>query len=391
MTTLRGITWNHTRGFLPMVATAQRYEELHPGVRIEWEKRSLQAFADHPIEELAERYDLLVIDHPHAGLAAARPALAPLEELLPAEFLRDQAARQVGRSHDTYRYGGRQWALAIDAAAPVASWRPDRMAALGAEPPRTWDELLALARRGVVAVPAIPIDALMNVYALCVDQDATLFASSGRLVEPGTGLRALERLRELVALCPPDGLERNPIRVYEALVSDDHPAAYCPFAYGYSNYARDGYAARRLDFGDVPAGPGGRPLRTVLGGTGLAISRATGHPDIAADYAVMVASPDVQRGLYLDAGGQPGHRAAWEDERANRVAHGFFRDTLSTLDRAYVRPRYHGYMGFQDAASPVVHAVLTGGIAPAAALERLEELYRASLAGGPPVERMEAG
>ncbi|MBW7895866.1 MAG: carbohydrate ABC transporter substrate-binding protein, partial [Opitutaceae bacterium] len=50
---LRGIAWNHSRGFTPMVATAQRYGELHPHVEITWEKRSLQAFADAPIEKLA--------------------------------------------------------------------------------------------------------------------------------------------------------------------------------------------------------------------------------------------------------------------------------------------------------------------------------------------------
>jgi len=61
---LKGITWNHSRGFLPMVATAQRFAELYPNVQITWEKRSLQAFADYSIQELAERFDLLVIDHP---------------------------------------------------------------------------------------------------------------------------------------------------------------------------------------------------------------------------------------------------------------------------------------------------------------------------------------
>jgi multiple sugar transport system substrate-binding protein len=55
---LRGITWNHTRGYLPMVATAQRFAETHPGVEIIWEKRSLQAFADRDITELAQQYDL---------------------------------------------------------------------------------------------------------------------------------------------------------------------------------------------------------------------------------------------------------------------------------------------------------------------------------------------
>ena len=54
---LKGITWNHSRGFTSMVATAQRFSELNPNVEITWEKRSLQAFADEPINELAKRYD----------------------------------------------------------------------------------------------------------------------------------------------------------------------------------------------------------------------------------------------------------------------------------------------------------------------------------------------
>ncbi|RZL46370.1 MAG: carbohydrate ABC transporter substrate-binding protein, partial [Pedobacter sp.] len=67
---LKGITWNHSRGLLPMVATAQRFAELNPNVQITWEKRSLQQFADFSIQELAERFDLLVIDHPWAGFAS---------------------------------------------------------------------------------------------------------------------------------------------------------------------------------------------------------------------------------------------------------------------------------------------------------------------------------
>src|SRR3954462_10031015 len=83
MITLTGMTWNHTRGLLPLVATAQRFSELHPNVTIEWHRRSLQEFADSPIEQLAERFALLIIDHPFAGYAATHPTLLALDELLP--------------------------------------------------------------------------------------------------------------------------------------------------------------------------------------------------------------------------------------------------------------------------------------------------------------------
>nr|GFD45660.1 hypothetical protein [Tanacetum cinerariifolium] len=110
-THLKGITWNHSRGFVPMAATAQRFAELNPGVDITWQKRSLQQFADESIQQLAERFDLLVIDHPWAGFAARTGAILPLDEYLSAEFLADQQANTVGHSYESYRFNGHQWAL----------------------------------------------------------------------------------------------------------------------------------------------------------------------------------------------------------------------------------------------------------------------------------------
>ena len=43
---LRGITWDHVRGLAGLQATAAAYVASHPGVRVEWTTRSLQAFAD---------------------------------------------------------------------------------------------------------------------------------------------------------------------------------------------------------------------------------------------------------------------------------------------------------------------------------------------------------
>src|SRR5215210_2460938 len=136
--TLTGITWNHSRGYVPLVATAQRYQDAHPDVSIVWEWRSLQEFADVPIDRLAEAFDLLIIDHPFVGHAAAHPILLPLDEYLSPEFLDDQAANAVGESHTSYAYGGHQWALAVDAAAPVSAHRADVLARHDAIVPETW-------------------------------------------------------------------------------------------------------------------------------------------------------------------------------------------------------------------------------------------------------------
>jgi multiple sugar transport system substrate-binding protein len=373
---LTGITWNHSRGYVPLVATAQRYVDAHPDVSIVWEKRSLQEFADFPIERLAERFDLVIIDHPFAGYAAAHPTLIPLDEHLPAAFLADQAANSVGPSHASYAYGGHQWALAVDAATPVSSHRPDVLARHDAAVPATWDDLIALARRGLVVLPAIPLDSLMHFYMLCLGFGEEPCAGPDEVASRATGVAALEALRELVGLCDPVCLSRNPIRTYEAMVGADD-VGYCPFAYGYANYARPEYAPRPLRFGGL-VDLDGRRLRSTLGGTGLAISRTCRHLDLALDYARYVACPEVQAGLFAIAGGQPGHRRAWLDPGLNEACNNFFRDTLPTLDEAYLRPRYAGYIPFQDRAGEVVHAYLRDGGDPRGVLDRLNRLYRES-------------
>ena len=376
---LRGMTWNHARGYAPLEACALAYQAAQPGLRIVWERRSLKDFEDFPVSRLAADYDLIVIDHPFVGHAARHGPLLPLDEHLPADFLIDQATHAVGGSHASYVHGGHQWALAIDAATPVACWREDLLARLGRSIPATWDDVLTLARAGLVEVPAAPINCLMTFFALALAHGETPCTEPERVVSPGAGRAALAQLRELLVLCDPGVWSRNPIASLDRLAAADNSrAAYCLFPYGYSNYSRDGHAAHRLTYGDLPACDGA-PLRTVLGGTGLAVSALRPHRAEAIAFARYCASGEIQRTTYTRAGGQPGHRSAWLDAENNRLAHDYFRRTLPALDRAWVRPRHDGYLGFQEKAGEVVHAALRGHLADADALARLDELHRAGL------------
>jgi multiple sugar transport system substrate-binding protein len=362
MIELTGITWNHTRGLLPMLATAQQYEETHPGVTIRWEKRSLQAFADAPLSELAQRFDLMVIDHPSIGEAATKGLLLPLDEYLSSEFLADQESNSVGQSHASYQYNDHQWTLAIDAATPVAGWRPDLLTRAGATLPTTWSELLELARRGLVAVPGLAIDSLMAFFMLANALGAEPFHNENTVIEPEkreAGETALAMLRELLNLSASGSLDRNPIRTWQLLAESD-TVAYCPFAYGYSNYSRHGYASHQLTTGNLITLDNGTPLRSTLGGAGIAVSAQCKHREAAIAYAAHVASPLTQRTLYVSSGGQPGHRTAWLDAESNRITNNFFANTLPTLDAAWVRPRWPGFIAFQDAASAIVHNYLRG-------------------------------
>ncbi|MGH9378980.1 MAG: ABC transporter substrate-binding protein, partial [Terriglobia bacterium] len=349
----------------------------HEGIEVVWDKRSLQEFADYPVEKLADSFDLLVIDHPFVGYAARHHLFVPLDENVSAGFLSDQRQNSTGASHQSYFYDGRQWALAIDAAAPVSAWRPDVLKQAGISVPETWDEVLALAKRGLVGFPSIPVDSLMNFYMLCCALGESPFPSDDSFISEDAGAEALAMLRELVSLCSPDILAWNPIVTYEAMTKRND-LAYCPFAYGYSNYARPGYAAAVLQFGDLCRIGGVERARTTLGGTGLAISHACRNREAAFEYARYVASPGCQRTLYLQSGGQPGHRLAWTDGEANHMTNNFFRDTLPALDRAYMRPRYCGYISFQDQAGPVVHNFLREGGSARATVRELRRLFEQS-------------
>ena len=46
MPVLKGIAWDHPRGFNPMLATAKEFSNKFSEVDIVWDKRPLQAFAD---------------------------------------------------------------------------------------------------------------------------------------------------------------------------------------------------------------------------------------------------------------------------------------------------------------------------------------------------------
>jgi multiple sugar transport system substrate-binding protein len=371
---LKGITWNHSRGFTPMAATAQRFSELNPNVTITWEKRSLQQFADLSIQQLAERYDLLIIDHPWAGFAAKTGSILPFDRYLSADFLKDQEANTVGHSYESYAYDGHQWALAIDAATPVASSRPDLLEQHGVTLPKTYDDLLALAKKGLVAFPAIPIDSLMTFYTFCCSLGEDPCQQDDQVISEATGIKALQLYRELAKNIDPSCFNKNPIQIYESMTLGDD-IAYCPFAYGYSNYSRNGYARKLLHFHDMVTVDGKSNLRSSLGGTGIAVSSSCQYIDVAMQYAEYVASPQCQQGLYTDNGGQPGHITAWTDATTNQLTHNYFSNTLPALQRAYLRPRYFGHMFFQDHAGDIVRNYLMNGGDECEVLKAMDDLY----------------
>ncbi|MEK0315080.1 extracellular solute-binding protein [Cohnella sp. 56] len=378
MIRLKGMTWNHERGLAPLQAAAREFGRLRPDVAIEWETRSLQDFELYPLELLAQQYDLIMIDHPHVGEAVRAGALLPMDGLLPDDFMDDQRAGSVGRSYESYHWKGRQWALAVDAAAQVSASRADLLDRLDLAPPVTWEEAEALAARlppdRFVAWPLVPVHAYSSFFTLCAQIGGGTFWSDGSALGEATGAEALGILRRMLPHLHPASLDADPIVLSERMTHTDE-IVYAPLLYGYSNYARPGFAPHALRFADMPA-CNGRISGSMIGGVGLAISSRCTAPDAAAAFAQLTASPAFQATTFFRSGGQPGHRAAWLDADVNARCGGFFLNTLRTLDEGVVRPRFGGYIPFQEQAGTLIRDWLKhGGSSDRELVRRLNELF----------------
>ncbi|MGC2766560.1 MAG: hypothetical protein WB607_13735, partial [Candidatus Acidiferrum sp.] len=125
----------------------------------------MREFGEAPIEQYVERYDLLIVDHPFVGFAAAHGVLVDLAACLSEAEKTIFAGDSVGPSWQSYWYRGGLWALPIDAATQVASCRSDLLLKYLAVVPQTFEEVLELGRKARAAgnfiiVPACPTDAI---------------------------------------------------------------------------------------------------------------------------------------------------------------------------------------------------------------------------------------
>ncbi|WP_102959482.1 extracellular solute-binding protein [Mangrovicella endophytica] len=376
--TLKGMTWSHPRGYDPLVACSAEWK-AKTGVEIVWDKRSLQDFESFPVEELARAYDFIVIDHPHVGQITGENCLLPLDVAGRETERAALAAASVGPSYRSYEWQGRQWAFPIDAATQVQAWRPD----LVETAPTTLGEVEALAADGKVALPLRSPHALMTFYTISANLGRPCRVDGeGDLVDAEAGTEALAIMARLASRLDPADFDSDPIAVFERMAAENSPIACVPYTYGYVSYALDGFRQRHIAFADIPAAGGHGPVGGTLGGTGIAVSAMTRHPEAAIDFAYWIASAAVQAGPYAAAGGQPGHATAWEDDGVNAPVLGFYRNTRATLEGSFLRPRHDGYMPFQHEASQRIAQALRSGEAPEAGVTDLNAMFRRSFAAG---------
>jgi multiple sugar transport system substrate-binding protein len=375
---LKGLTWDHPRGYAPLLAGVEQYCRQYPELTIQWDRRSLREFGEAPIENYVDGYDLLIVDHPFVGYAAAHDVLHDFSPFLSDAEKKRFAADSVGPSWNSYWYAAKLWALPVDAATQVSSYRPDLLHSLSAEVPQTFEDVLVLANRAresgkYVVVPACPTDAISLFFTLTASLGSPIPEETEVFAETAITREVMQRLHRLIKLVHPRSVDWNPIQVYDFMVSGNQ-AVYCPYGFGYSNYSRAGRSPL-LKFADAPSAGSQGCAGTMLGGTGVAVSHQSRHPGEAVAYAKWLASPQHQAGAYFDHGGQPASLAAWTDPAVNAACNAFFSSTLHTLQTAYVRPRFSGFVQFFETAGIEINRCLRGNLDDTRLIQILNETY----------------
>lgn len=366
MINLRGMTWDHPRGYAGLEAASAAYSAKHD-VQIEWQRRSLQAFADESIESIANEYDFVVLDHPHVGQIADTGSLHSLN--MPD----DAATASLGGSLESYIWKDKLWAYPIDAACQTAVKRTD----LGAVELPNWDRVLTASPSDYKLVtPLLPVDAFDLMMTLVASRgEGKLPVSADTFTSDENGLLALKTLKKLFRLAPAEAIEWNPIKVLEAMATTND-FAYSPCLFGYINYARPGFRIHMLDYCDLPSFQGSNLKQGILGGAGIGVSAKTRHPQEAQKFAAWATSEPVQSGVYLENEGQPAHRESWYNMGDDPRFSGFLTGARHTMENAWTRPRDPWFLGFVDEVCEIFPDFFLKDIDEASFLKSINALYR---------------
>ena len=374
MKTLKGITWNHTRGYAPLVVTAKIWNDFHPNVEIQWEVRSLWSFGEERLENLVKDYDLLLIDHPFIGTAAKLGLFIPFDKYLTINELDTFKQDSVGFSHKSYEYNGHQWALAVDTAAQVSVARIDLFKKQNLALPKSWEEVIALAKEtGKVAMPLAPMGLLGSFFTLYANQFGNPFTPEDTWnIERGKGVQVLNQLKNLFQLIDKDFITKYPVELLNSM-AQTNDILYMPICYGYANYGMEGYAKNKLSFGALPSEntEGG-----TLGGVGIAVSAHSQHIETAVEYCSWIAGRECQNTVYALSGGQPAVKSAWQNPLLNRLTNNFYKNTLETVEKAFVRPRFDGFHHFQTQAAGMLKDYLLNGSKPETVIETMKNIFK---------------
>lgn len=333
--------------------------------------------------------DLAVLDSVWVAEFAASGFLWPLEDIDADWVANDYGKDFLQPFVDAHSIGDATVAVQAEMDVGGMWYNRQQLAAVGADVPATWADLLETGRRLLranakyaLAMPGGPAADEFTTYCLV----ALLAANGARVLGPDhvtlasqAGIEAVTLLRALAedGIVPQAavGFERE--RVIHLLAKGDAAMAFggsyeLPTVADQAGLALTEVAAK-FGFAPMPAGP--QDSRSVLvGGMVYCIPRQARQPGRAMDLLRRAVTREAMARFFARTGQIPPRRSVAAELVGRSAFHAF---TAGLLSDAVTRPVTPAYALVSAQLRAMVETVLTGRLEPAAALTRTAELISA--------------
>ena len=353
------------------------FEQRHPGILVREELLPSDSDRQHQYYAMnldggKAPFDLLAIDTIWAQEFAKAGWIAPLDEVLtPAE----QGEFFPGPI-EAATFQGRLYAVPWYVDAGVLYYRRDLLDRHGLEPPRTWLELVRMAK---LVLKAEQDSALAGFVwqgkqyegLMCVALE--VLRSNGTDLWVGDRDRAEYGLRFLRETITTHGI--TPLSTSMAdeestrwMFGEGHALFMRNWPYAWSLLQQEGSPVRgKIGIVPLPAFSGFSSA-PVLGGWMLARPSSSTHQEVVRELISFLTSPNTQRRIAMELGYNPVRRALYTDQSLLEVRP-LLKDLYPILLGAKPRPVTPYYLLVSQAVQPEISAVVVGRRSPAEALD----------------------
>jgi len=269
-------------------------------------------------------------------------------------------------------------------------YRTDLLEKYGLEVPKTWAEFEEAARIiqegeraegnedfwGFVwqgnAYEGLTCNALEWIYS---NGGGTIISPDGVItINNPNAIEAIEMAARWVGTISPAGVTGFAEEDARSIFQSGNAAFMRNWPYAYAlGQSEESVIAGKFDVAPLPAGRSGHGAAT-LGGWQLAVSKYSNNPEIAADVALFMASPEEQKIRAIKGSFTPTIMALYEDPEVLEATP-FFATLYDVLINAVARPSTITAPNYNEISTlffRAVHSVLTGAKDAASAFEELE-------------------
>ena len=269
-------------------------------------------------------------------------------------------------------------------------YRKDLLAKYGAQPPRTWDELAATARRiqdgeraaGMADFQGFVFQARAYEGLTCNALEWIASFGGGDVVDAAghitinnpAAARALNMAASWVGSIASVGVLNYDEEASRGVFQNGRAAFMRNWPYAWSlAQAADSPIKGKVGVSALPAGPGGRRAAT-LGGWQLAVSKYSRHVDAAASLVMYLTSAEIQKQRAIGGSFNPTLPALYQDAEV-LAANPFMGELLDVFTHAVARPASVTGLKYPEVSQSLwdaAHDVLAGKASGTEAVKRLE-------------------